>query len=507
MKNRLTVFFMALLGTIAEVPLSAQHLSTTLPVYPSGNSIFYGGLFLDQAFYLYGDIGYKDSNHVAIMKLDLQGKLLWQRLMSAERPDYIQSTVLEGLHFYQGKLVQLSVISKQPFENWCSFRFFDTSGVFLEERTFKLPTINRFVQGCLVHNDDVFLYGIQNMGGQGAGWISKMDRWDSLPEPSYFLVKTGEEVRNFKVVINSKGDFLAGLTSAAQGKYATTLFHIDTNFVAYKIHRFTSGTRDIGFIGLLPAKDSSVVFSSFTTSTMPGQSHAATVRKIDTYGSVAWEYRFETEDIRNIADLVMDEEENITGVGYTNYVFTQTKDFTKFTNAWHFKLSKNGKLKWMRHIIQPDKDADGAFYKIIPGDTALYYVGQHANFLGFSAPLPTDKDFWVLGIGKDGCWNGDCNAVINIPAKPVRAQTVSKEWDIQAYPNPVSESFRLHGEVQGVTAVALLDIHGRMVSSWSPGKMDSVYSLPAALPSGTYWLRIWNQRHTQAIPLSVIRQP
>jgi hypothetical protein len=203
--------------------------------------------------------------------------------------------------------------------------------------------------------------------------------------------------------------------------------------------------------------------------------------------------------------LILDEEDNITGIGYTNYVFTQTKDFTKFQNAWHFQLSKKGQLKWMRHIIKKDKDADGAFYNIIRGDTALYYVGQHGNFLGFSSPLVTDRDFWVLGIGKDGCWNGDCNTVINIPAKPVGVSAVAPALEVQVYPNPVADEFRIHGDEDVEYGATLLDIHGRVLSTWNPRITGSAYSLPAGLPSGAYWLRVWHQGTMQVLPLIILR--
>lgn len=78
--------------------------------------------------------------------------------------------------------------------------------------------------------------------------------------------------------------------------------------------------------------------------------------------------------------------------------------------------------------------------------------------------------------------------------------TNAGEEEVILYPNPVTTSFTLSGS-QSVARLELLDSYGRQQATWAAG--TGSYDLPPYIPSGTYYLRLFDGQNAMLKTIGV----
>lgn len=78
--------------------------------------------------------------------------------------------------------------------------------------------------------------------------------------------------------------------------------------------------------------------------------------------------------------------------------------------------------------------------------------------------------------------------------------TTTGEEEVVLYPNPVATSFYLSGS-QSVARMELMDSYGRQKATWAAG--SGSYDLPAYIPSGAYYLRLFDGQNAMLKTIGV----
>jgi Secretion system C-terminal sorting domain len=170
---------------------------------------------------------------------------------------------------------------------------------------------------------------------------------------------------------------------------------------------------------------------------------------------------------------------------------------TKYRGGpWVAHYDAKGFLLWDRVIV----DWRYAYYD----DLSLFYdmeiLGNGDILLsGSFANEESSNDMWLLRIDSNGCPFPNCKGRLqNITKEINEVKTLSNELDdVKVFPNPASERLVIELYDKSTTDqidVSVFDALGQMYIKERVNASDSIFTIDvAALPSGTYLLRIQNK--------------
>lgn len=181
---------------------------------------------------------------------------------------------------------------------------------------------------------------------------------------------------------------------------------------------------------------------------------STTIFFLDSLGIVKKKHSFDSENITDLVSLRKLSNGDLLGVGSAD-VFPSLS-----VGGWLFRMSPSGELLWERTIIDTRFDQNDE-------DTGLFWDATEALDGGIiatgfiHADPPTYVDIWVVKIGADGCYNGDCG---NSDLYITNTETIIIDDKVFSQPNPAVDYVQVMG-IDGYEPVEIIiyDIAGRIV--------------------------------------------
>ena len=98
------------------------------------------------------------------------------------------------------------------------------------------------------------------------------------------------------------------------------------------------------------------------------------------------------------------------------------------------------------------------------------------------------RDFAVMSLDLDGCFNGDCSDTIYLNGPPTAVDDASVDDEISIYPNPVLDELTVRGS-SPLRSIACYALDGTLVMREDVSTMEYILDF-SVLPSGMYVVRV-----------------
>jgi Secretion system C-terminal sorting domain len=332
------------------------------------------------------------------------------------------------------------------------------------------------------------VYGVGNIEGN---WLVKLnkDNGDMLWSKIH---NEFDRTRPWGLRILPDGAILMSYNSLNWGEEeagSLTKFNTSGNKIWTKTYTQTTDNRPSL---VTPLNNGDLAFTYGRDTTFPGwinlYERPCWVAILDSIGNVKHRHTFWANGAisKQINSLRTLSNGDILGIGSADML---TYDLR--IGGWLFRMSPHGELLWERTIIddrfEQQVSKSGFFL-----DASETYNGDIVAVGTIRADPPTYTDGWLLTIGADGCYNGNCMDGEFIITSTSQADTY---LPVQIFPNPATSHLMLQYDpsIQIVQA-DILDISGRVLQTIpQPGpRLDLSDIVP-----GYYLLRLTNHEGRQ----------
>lgn len=377
---------------------------------------------------------------------------------------------------------------------------FDIEGYLLYQQDIEMPQGSQIdLAGMYLSGENLAVYGsirrqqddkifvklinknftLLTEGEYGDPSINKLFSY-AIPQPSgeHLLAYSESSTAIHNSMIIHRLD--ANLTSV----YTETVFDDYEDFVYHTT--VVESTLDDGFL-LGWMKD---LTTPSWSDTFP---YALAVYKFDTLLNLEWEYVSADLFQRMLHELIELPSGNILGVGLTHH-FTRLSTDGRLFDGFCFLLSPTGEVLWERSIKDARNTIHGSFIGGLQHDDKFVLVGGLDKFNPLEEPFLNDPDIWLVTLDENGCWNGNCNDVIEILNDTLSVNTRTFEppsVSLTAYPNPVQNTLTIETDRSvdlPSSLIEVVDVSGKIVFSHQPRALKCTLNL-AGLPQGSYWVR------------------
>ncbi len=215
--------------------------------------------------------------------------------------------------------------------------------------------------------------------------------------------------------------------------------------------------------------------------------------KIDTWGTLEWEYTFESIYPKELGTLFTTTDGDIVGIGLEELYDSPDTDY-EVTAGWIFCMSPEGELKWERNLLDSRYLASGLGMFLIDGleldNGDLMFTGVLQDTFPGGVPAINNPNTWVIRTDSMGCLTPDCGRVevVTEQREIISEKIVSS---IILFPNPATDKLFIEVKfpVNTEYAIKVCNSLGNTVFN-SSLKNTQVELDISSHPSGLYYVFI-----------------
>ncbi len=451
------------------------------------------GMYIDdESIYCTSGLRCEDltTNCIELYKFDFEGSLQWQRRFSPFQPLNWENVLVQndsvfigGISFVEGAFNTLRqyIISAETGD---SLSYFESA---LPEGRSMAPF------GHILYKENILVYGSGGViedAWDGPGYIHIMDKrgnyidhLDYRKDNFNQIYQLQEGVDGFLYFICSSTSFLTD-----SDDYWLVKYDFDTKETE-ELHHIPYQS-DPPFYGL---QSDGFVMNEEIIDDLINLRELYSLRGVSSVGDSLWQTTVRQDSLQQISNYNFGE---MTTCANDDVLMSgEYEGDDSIDVGFIMRYSSDGTLVWERHYIAYGEGGrlDGflsCVRELPTGDIVATGSLQQEAMSG------AERDFWILKVGSDGCFNeneNDCGLEVIPQFLTYTDEEPAPQIQIKMYPNPSSDRVHLElAESTGFIRYNLLDLKGDLVASFEGSSHSSIDV--SAYPSGIYFVEVWENK-------------